>query len=179
MERPDVFAGGLVAHAPDALFEVSYQPDFPDVARLLRERYDGDVGKLVAAFDSRERFDHNAYGMALELLACQAAYAPEHLLPFDLATGQTIEEIWARWLEHDPVRMVAGHAEVLRNLRHIWLEAGRDDEANLDLGALALSAELVAADVPHDLQLFDGGHSGISYRFAPAISELIHALAAS
>ena len=179
MDRPDVFAGGLVAHAPDSLFEVCYQPDFPDAARLLRERYDSDVRKLLAAFAAREKFDHDEYGMVLELLGCQAAYAPELRLPFELGSGQTIEEIWRAWLAHDPVRMVSSHGEALKRLRHIRLEAGRHDEANLDLGAQALSAELVAAGVNHQFELFDGGHSGIAYRFAPAIGELIRALASN
>lgn len=176
MERPDVFAGGLVAHAPDALFEVSYQPDFAEVARLLRERYDSDPAKLLSAFDHRERFEHGDYGMGLELLACQAAYAPDSPLPFEIGTGKTIEEIWSRWLEHDPVRLVARHSASLSALKHIWLEAGRHDQANLDLGAQALSDQLTAAGVDHNFELFDGGHSGIAYRFPPAIARLVQAL---
>ena len=40
MLRPDVF-GGLASHAGDALFECCYQPDFPAVARQLRDSFDG------------------------------------------------------------------------------------------------------------------------------------------
>ena len=40
MLRPDVF-GALASHAGDALFEACYLPEFPKVARMLREEFDG------------------------------------------------------------------------------------------------------------------------------------------
>ena len=52
-------------------------------------------------------------------------------------TGRLIPEVWERWLAWDPVRMVAGHADALRGLRAIWIDAGTSDEYYLDLGAEA------------------------------------------
>jgi hypothetical protein len=46
-------------------------------------------------------------------------------LPFDPATGELILEVWERWLEKDPVRMVPRHAETLRSLRGIYIDAAR------------------------------------------------------
>ena len=40
MLRPDVF-GALASHAGDALFEACYLPEFPGVARTLRDDYGG------------------------------------------------------------------------------------------------------------------------------------------
>jgi hypothetical protein len=40
-------------------------------------------------------------------------------LPFDLQTGRLVEDVWARWLARDPVRMVPAHADALRGLRAI------------------------------------------------------------
>ena len=40
MLRPDVF-GALASHAGDALFECCYLPEFPSVARILRDHFDG------------------------------------------------------------------------------------------------------------------------------------------
>src|SRR5947209_10377321 len=40
MLRPDVF-GALASHAGDALFECSYQRAFPEIARALRDHFDG------------------------------------------------------------------------------------------------------------------------------------------
>src|SRR5918992_1353779 len=45
MLRPDVF-GALASHAGDALFEACYAPDFPKVARELRDRYDGSYERF-------------------------------------------------------------------------------------------------------------------------------------
>src|SRR5215212_208381 len=45
MLRPDVF-GALASHAGDALFECSYIPEFPLVARTLRDRFDGSYERF-------------------------------------------------------------------------------------------------------------------------------------
>jgi hypothetical protein len=47
----------------------------------------------------------------------------------------------------------------------------------LDLGAQAFSDELRRLGVSHTLELFDGRHGGISYRYPGAIRELLAALA--
>jgi hypothetical protein len=61
-------------------------------------------------------------------------------------------------------------------MRRIYLDAGRSDEWYLDLGAQAFAAELSALGVEHTLELFDGRHGGISYRYPGAIAELVRAL---
>jgi hypothetical protein len=110
------------------------------------------------------------------------AYSPDPdrpgkaLLPFEIATGRIVDEVWALWLERDPVRMAAHHAAALRGMRRIYLDAGKSDEAFLDLGALAFAAELAKLDVKYTLDLFDGKHGGLTYRYPGAIRELILAL---
>ena len=47
----------------------------------------------------------------------------------------------------------------------IYLDAGRGDEYFLDLGAQAFSDELDTLGVEHTLELFDGRHGGIGYRY--------------
>src|SRR5205085_3087059 len=117
------------------------------------------------------------------MFAYAAAYSPDPhdptkvLLPFDVETGRTRDDVWARWLEHDPVRMVAGHADALRSMRRIYLDAGRSDEWFLDLGAQAFASELDKIGVSHSLELFEGKHGGITYRYPGAIRELLLALA--
>ena len=54
--------------------------------------------------------------------------------------------------------------------------AGRSDEYYLDLGAQAFAAELDKLDVPYTLELFDGTHARLTYRYPGAIRELITAL---
>jgi enterochelin esterase-like enzyme len=55
MLRPDLF-GGLATHAGDALFEVCYQPEFAQVARSLRNDYDGSYERFWEDFRSRPAF---------------------------------------------------------------------------------------------------------------------------
>lgn len=181
MRRPDVF-GGLVSHSGDALFEACYLTDVHKAARALRDHFDGSLETFWERFTARERFDFGRFGAIINVYAMACAYSPdpEHptrpLLPFELASGRLIPEVWERWLEHDPVRMVPGHAQALAGMRHIHIEAGRADEFFLDLGAQAVSHELERAGVKHTFELFDGTHGGLTCRYAPAIRDLLDAL---
>ena len=111
-----------------------------------------------------------------------ACYSPDltqpgkALLPFDLATGRVVDDVWAQWLEKDPVRMAASHGEALRSMRRIYLDAGNRDEYFLDLGAQAFAAELDALGAEHTLELFDAQHGGLTFRYPGAIRELVTAL---
>ena len=97
------------------------------------------------------------------------------LLPFDV-DGRAIDEIWAQWLRWDPVRMASAHADALRSMRRIYLDAGKRDEYYLDLGAQAFGAELDKLGAAHTLELFDGAHARLTYRYPGAIRELVLAL---
>jgi hypothetical protein len=181
MLRPDIF-GALASHAGDALFECCYQRDFPSIVRRLRDDFDGSFDELLRQVEEEPSFDWGRYGEAFSLYAYACAYTPDAdhpgkpLLPFDTRTGRLIDHVWQRWLALDPVRMVEPHADALRTMRRIYLDAGRQDEFFLDLGAQAVSDELTRLDIDHTLELFDGKHGGISYRYPGAIRELVIAL---
>jgi hypothetical protein len=181
MLRPDVFAG-LASHAGDALFECCYLPEFRHVARSLRDRFDGSYELFFEQLRKASHFDFSRDGRVLEAYAYAAAYSPDPdrpgavLLPFDVKTGKLVDAVWARWLECDPVRMVPRHAEALHRMRRIYLDAGTSDEAFLDLGAQAVASELDKLGVEHTLELFDGRHGGIAWRYPGAIRELLLAL---
>jgi len=174
MLRPDLF-GGLATHAGDALFEACYAKDFPETARLLRDKYEGSFERFWEDFSSRPLVskpgDHvlvNTWGMAM-------AYS-EGELPFD-ATGRLVPEVWERWLEWDPVRMVERHAEALRGLRAIYVDAGTSDEFYLDLGAEALRRELERIGVTDVcFELFEGKHGAITWRYPIALKYLAEGL---
>jgi S-formylglutathione hydrolase FrmB len=179
MLRPDVF-GALASHAGDALFEHCYLSEFARAARALRDHYGGSYERFFADFRSRPAFSKDSDDALLDAWAMAACYSAEPdgtvTLPFDPATGRLRDEVWRRWLALDPVRMAAGHAEALRSLRGIYLDAGRKDEYWLDLGAAAFSAELDALGVEHVLELFDATHSGIEYRYPRALAFLAELL---
>jgi hypothetical protein len=183
MLRPDVF-GALASHAGDALFELCYLPDFREVARTLRDHFDGSYDVFFERLASSDHFDFARYGAALNAYAMACCYSPDlsrpgaALLPFETATGRLIDDVWRLWLEHDPVRMAPRYADALRSMRRIYLDAGKSDEFYLDLGATAFAQELAKVGAAHTLELFDGKHGGISYRYPGAIRELVTALQA-
>jgi S-formylglutathione hydrolase FrmB len=182
MCRPDVF-GAFASHAGDALFECCYLPEFPAVARALRDHFEGSYEVFLERLRQADHFDWSQLGAPFNAYAMAAAYSPDPdspsrpLLPFEIGTGRLVEDVWRRWLEWDPVRMASGHADALRSMRRIYLDAGRSDEFYLDLGAQAFAAELERLSVKYSLELFEGAHGGISYRYPGAIRELVHALA--
>ncbi len=182
MLRPELF-GALATHAGDSLYELSYVPDFGKAVRALRA-YDQDIQAWWADFRSRPAFtkpDDATLLMVLGISACFSARddgTPE--LPFDPLTGALRPEQWQRWLDWDPVRMVAGHAEAVRSLRAVWIDAGTSDEYFLDIGAEAFRAEVARAGLPDDrvhFELFDAGHGGIDYRYPLSLAWLADRLA--
>jgi len=181
MLRPDVF-GALASHAGDALFEHCYVPEFAVVARALRDRHGGSYERFLAGFRARPHEvrpeDHpliDAYAMA----ACYSADPDGTVrLPFDLATGRLLPEVWERWLAWDPVRMAERHAVALRSLRAIYLDAGARDEHFLDLGAEAFRREVERLGVTTvRFELFEGGHRGTEHRYPLALRHLAVRLA--
>jgi hypothetical protein len=181
MMRPDVF-GALASHAGDALFEACYGPNFPAVARKLRDDFDGSYEVFFEQLAATEFMDFEKWWPPLEMYGYAAAYSPDpanpgkSLLPFEIATGRLHDDVWAQWLDKDPVRMAPAHADALRSMRRIYLDAGRSDEFYLDLGAQAFAAELDALGVEYTLELFTGKHGGLTYRYPGAIRELVLAL---
>ncbi|MFB9690582.1 alpha/beta hydrolase [Amycolatopsis plumensis] len=182
MLRPDLF-GALATHAGDAAYELCYIPDFGKAVRALR-RYDQDIAAWWADFRSRPAFTEPEDATLLMMLGISACFSarddgtPE--LPFDPLTGALRPEQWQRWLDWDPVRMVAGHAEAVRSLRAVWIDAGTSDEYFLDIGAEAFRAEVARAGLPDDrvhFELFDAGHGGIDYRYPLSLAWLAQRLA--
>jgi hypothetical protein len=181
MLRPELFAA-LACHCGDSLFEACYLPEFPKAVRALRDEYDGSYERWWDDVRGRPFGSKQADWDLLEPWGYAACYSAEEdgtvRLPFDAATGRLDDEVWARWLAWDPVRMVPRYADALRSMRGIWLDAGRTDEYFLDNGMVAVSKELEAIGVDHTLELFDAGHLSIGYRYPLSLAFLAHALSA-
>jgi S-formylglutathione hydrolase FrmB len=182
MLRPDLF-GALATHAGDSLYELSYVPDFGQAVRALRG-YDQDILAWWADFHTRPAFTKPEDATLLQALGVSACFSaredgtPE--LPFDPATGVLRPEVWQRWLDLDPVRMVPRHAEAIRSLRAVWIDAGKSDEYYLDVGAQAFRGELAKAGLPDErvyFELFDAGHAAIDHRYPLSLAWLAERLA--
>ena len=182
MLRPDLW-GGLATHAGDALFETCYLPEFRESARVLRDRYEGSFDAFWKDFRSRPAFSKDGDEHLLNDWCMAACYSTDPdgtvRLPFDTATGELIPEIWERWLALDPVRMVPAHAETLRSMRAIYIDAGKKDEYFLDLGAEAFRRALEAIGVTDvSFELFDATHRAIEYRYPLSLGYLAERLSA-
>ena len=180
MLRADVFSA-LASHAGDALFEACYLPEFAKSVRSLREKYGGSYDRFWEDFRARPAFSKEEDDVLLNDWCMAACYSADDdgtvRLPFEVATGRLIDEVWQRWLDKDPVRMVPRFADQLRSMRAIWLDGGTRDEWFLDNGAVAVSKELEAIGVEHTLELFDAGHMAIGYRYPRSLAFLATALA--
>ena len=175
LARPDLFHA-VAAHAPDALFEVTIARSFPEAARALRERG-------LSSFDGLFPLDGLRSGADVTLAEVGGlAFAfGGGALPFDVETAELVPAVWEQWLRHDPVRMVASFGDALASLRCVWLDAGRNDEYFLDLGAIALRRALLDAGLPEErlrFELAEGGHRGMSRRYPLSLAYLVEHLAA-
>lgn len=184
MLRPDLF-GALATHAGDALFEVCYQPNFRELARLLRDEYGGSYDNFRADLGTRLHGTKDSDMELIEMYGYAAAYSgnPDSTvsIPFD-DVGALVPDVWERWLDWDPVQMAGKprYAEALRSLKAIWIDAGTRDEYHLDFGAAAFRRAVGAAGVDDDtvhFELFDAKHGGIEYRYPMALTWLLARLA--
>jgi hypothetical protein len=160
---------------------MSYLPGFPASLRVLRYEYDGSFEKFWQDFRSRPAFSKRGDEHLLNdwcMAACYSADADGTVhLPYDITTGELIPSIWERWLAWDPVRMVPLHAEALRTMKAIYIDAGKRDEYYLDLGAEAFRQALKSIGVTDIFfELFDGTHMSIEYRYPLSLKYLAERL---
>jgi enterochelin esterase family protein len=179
MRHPDLFAA-VASHAGDAYFELSVLKDIPQVFRTLRRH--GGVDGFLRHFDAAP-VKRSEDITAMTMLACAAAYAPDGerpgslALPFDLETGEIVAEVWRRFKVWDPVEMVAAHAEALRSLLYVYVDAGTRDEHALDLGARVLVSRMRALGIAVVHEEFDDGHMGTAYRYEVSLPRMARVLA--
>jgi S-formylglutathione hydrolase FrmB len=183
MLRSDVF-NAFASHAGDALFEVAYAPEFREIARDLRDHFEGSYDVFWEKWNEAESPTlMGKYFGIFETYGYAACYTPdesspgEAILPFELDTGRLIDDVWAKWLEWDPVRMAAKHGDDLAKMKLIYLDAGNMDEYFLDLGATAFAKELDKLGLDYTLEFYPTKHGGIQFRYPKAIRALAEALA--
>lgn len=169
MLRPDLF-GALATHAGDALYELLYLPEFGKAVRSLRP-FDGSPEAWWDDFRTRPSQSQGDEFDLLMMYGVAACFSPGDdgtpILPFDTRSGRVRDDVWARWLEWDPVLMVESHADALKGLSAVWIDGGRSDQFYLDLGAVAFRDALAGIGVTDTVhfELFDGTHSNIDWRY--------------
>ncbi len=183
MLRPDLF-GGFATHAGDTLFDVTLAAEFAPAAQALRNLYGGSFEAFWEDFRSgRPVLENRTDPLLQNVWAVSAAFSssPDGTveLPFWIDTGELVPEVFERWLARDPVRLAAAHGPALAEMRAIWIDAGRNDEYCLDLGAIAFRNAVLGSGVPDEsmhFELFDGGHRGLNRRFLHSLPFLVNRL---
>jgi hypothetical protein len=179
MEHPGVFAA-FASHSGDSYFPYAHLPAFATVQRTL-ESYEFDIRKFVEAFEGKHKRSPAEY-TTMEMLAYTAAYSPRSAtafdldLPFDRTSGELVEEVFARWLAFDPAERVKDRRAQLERLRLRYLDCGRRDEYNLDVGARVVARRIreLGLDVRHEE--FDDDHRNVGYRYAVSLPALVEVL---
>jgi len=180
MRHPELF-GALACHSGDMLFEYCYQTDFPKACSVLQEA--GGVQKFLEAFEAKPQKGKDEF-LTLNILGMAACYSPEPGaelgvgLPFDIATGLPRDDVWRRWLEHDPLRRLPQHADALRSMRLLWIDCGKRDEFHLHHGAREFARALTRLGIAHVHEEFDDGHMNVPYRYDRSLPALARALSA-
>lgn len=171
--------GAVASHSGDMGFDYCYRVDIPRFCSLLQEA--GGVEKWFEGFTHKVQKGKDDF-LALNLLAMAAAYSPNPAAPFgidlpcDLETGEFRGEVWARWLEFDPLLIAERHADSLRSLELLYFDCGRHDEFNLHHGSRQLGRRLEALGVRHRREEFDDGHMNVTYRYDVSLPLLSRAL---
>lgn len=179
MRHPEVFpvAGSI---SGDVDFEGCLAKHFTDALRGLVP-HGGDPARFLESFAEDQDLSGGRFDVvcALAMAACFSPNPASPLgydLPFDLATGERIQEVWERWLEFDPLFACERYAENLRRLELLHLECGVMDEYDLQYGLRKLARRLEALNVPFHLEEHEGTHRDIDHRYQLLLPKVIEAL---
>jgi hypothetical protein len=175
LEHPGSFAA-FASHSGDSYFRYAHLPAFATVHRTL-EAYGFDLAAFVEAFERKHKRAMTEY-TTMEMLAYTAAYSPASAtafdldLPFERASGALRDDVFARWLALDPAERIATHRAPLARLRLRYLDCGRRDEYNLDIGARVVAERIRELGLSVRHEEFDDDHRNVGYRYEISLPAL-------
>jgi len=180
--HPETF-GAVACHSGDMCFEYCYRGDVPKALSQIQPA--GGLQAWLEAFEAK-RQKKNDDMLTLNILGMAAAYSPNPEaepfgfdLPCDLETGAFREDVWERWLENDPLRLLESHADALGSMKLLYLDCGIRDEWSLHHGARLFTRRLKQLGIAHEYEEFDDGHMNVQYRYDVSLPKLARALAES
>ena len=172
------FFSAAGSHCGDMGFDVSHTRGFPD-ALACWQRFGGPQAFLEALPDLDE-FGYAEHA-GLEMIAMASCYSPDAgaplgvQLPVDPETGEIRGDIFEKWLANDPLRMVEDpdHAESLRGLKALYLDAGEKDEFALQWGLRRMARRLEKLNIAHRVEYHEGGHFNTDGRYSASLPFLL------
>jgi enterochelin esterase-like enzyme len=94
----------------------------------------------------------------------------------DPATAELRDDVWARWLEQDPLRRIDASGAALQTMSYIYVDAGNGDEHGLHFAARMLKDALAERGLPVHYEEYEGGHRGTSWRYEVSLPQIVEAL---
>lgn len=174
--------GAIACQSGDIDFELLYKADFPKCVTKLA-KYEYDIKAFLRAFDEDKKVSGENF-CTLMILAMAATYAPNDKkfkgieLPVDYETCQIKEELWKKWLYHDPLSLIESKEaqENLKSLKGLFIDCGFKDQYHLHYGARRFCKKLEEYKIKHHHEEFNGTHSGIDHRLDVSLPFLFQAL---
>jgi S-formylglutathione hydrolase FrmB len=198
--------GAVADHSGDAYFDFVYRNDWPNTLNELAKHRmpprkpgaydargeadrrglaegidDGRIQRFLAHVWRKEKLS-TAEGHAIMNLCMAATYDPDpqtrlkFRVPFNLESGELIEQRWRQWRRHDPIDLVSRYRTNLSSLAGIYIDCGWRDQYHIHYGTRILSKRLAAAGIRHTYEEFDDNHSDIDYRMDVSLPFLYRAL---
>ncbi len=180
MEHPNLFKA-ISAHSFDSAFEYCYLPDFPIAFKTLKKA-GGPKNWLTNFWNKENKHEKNDF-ITLNILSMAAHYSPNshnqemHIeLPFNMDSGDLIDDIWCLWKKRDPLNMIDKYKENLKKVNLLYFDCGIHDEFNLFIGAKAFSEKCKKFGIDHEYLEYDGGHFNTSFRYDISLTKIFNSL---
>ncbi|MBI5958377.1 MAG: esterase [Chloroflexi bacterium] len=180
MHHPELFSA-FACQSGDLYWEYTCLPALSKMHQQLA-RYGGVDAFIRDIPDIRPK---DSTFWELVMTVCWAAafgdnpQAPNRFdLPIDPHSGALNEDVWARWLLHDPLRKLEmpRYIEAMRQMKAIYIDAGQFDEYQLQVGARMLHHRLSTLGVHHQFEEYPDGHRDTHYRYEESLPRLYEAL---
>src|SRR5881397_322037 len=198
--------GAIADHSGDSYFDFVYWHDWPNTLNELANHRlpkrkpgasdarressrkglaegldDGRIRRFLAHVWKKEKLTVKET-LCIMNVCMAATYDPDpkaplgFRVPFNLESGEAIEERWRKWRAHDPINLVTKYRDNLKSLSGIYIDCGWRDQYHIHYGSRILSARLAAAGIRHRYEEFDDDHSDVDYRMDRSLPFLYRAL---
>ncbi|MCP4923462.1 MAG: enterochelin esterase [bacterium] len=164
------FWAAVACHSGDIGFENCVFPMIGLASRILTP-YEGDIDRFLKDISQTNKLSYDQ-SHTLMLIANGAFYDPcvenpkKLRLPFDLHTGEILEDRWQNWQAFDLLHQLDQKTsqQSLNGLKSLFIDCGSKDQYDLQFGARRLEKKLKKYGIPHFFEEFDDNHSSLDYR---------------